>query len=243
MLTMMMTREQFVQLCTQIIQQSRDEITIVNQLDGYKKYHREMKENKYIEKVRDVVRKDVCKNGLDPINQQRIIQKGGIAMCGDMASYLVGQLLLALKDKRVEATLRIIYSVTHDHAYAHILIRLAGEKKASLWEIDSWHPRLIDISRQPDGRIKNEDKLTYGTCPRVIYETQTQAYHPYRDTPTLFKAKPGYSKRSVTPEKNMLRKHAWLYSNHTLDKAYANDELDSLGEICEPQHASFWQKC
>ena len=48
---MPLSREDFVNICTQAIFYTREQLTINNQLSGYKKFHREIKENKSGQKL------------------------------------------------------------------------------------------------------------------------------------------------------------------------------------------------
>lgn len=62
---MLLARKDFVNICTQAIFNTRKQLTINNQLSGYIKFHREIKENNYFSNnVRDplliLVKMSIC---------------------------------------------------------------------------------------------------------------------------------------------------------------------------------------
>lgn len=75
----LLSRENFVNICTQAIVLTRDKITISNQLSGYKKYHQEIKENDYFYKnVREPL-ENTNKN--DYIYRHNLLEHVGLGNC------------------------------------------------------------------------------------------------------------------------------------------------------------------
>ncbi|QRN04204.1 hypothetical protein GH742_10140 [Legionella sp. MW5194] len=132
------------------------------------------------------------------------------------------------------ADITVVKSSLIDHGYLQVSLQLQDEKTPSIWEMDAWDPRIIDISPRPDGSIKNREMLDYG-YPAVVHESVSSDALDYRiqflftDTP---KPEEGQAEGRCTPISEMLSKHAALYSDHTLDKALAPVKKSHLREPC-----------
>lgn len=226
----MIDRAEFVRICTQEIQKARKKITVGNQLSGYKKYHREIKENNYIKRCRDLIssetRKSKCRTPL--FMAYEIIKHYKIGNCGEFAKYLSVKIAKKLNKKNVRAQIDVVGSKEFDHAYVRVQLRLAGEKHFSEWEIDAWDPRIIDITTKKDGSRKNEPDLDYGINPYVNYSIDVSKL-PDDEMPefSLPAPIPGKPERCPTPEGEMLDKHRWLYTDKTVEIAIEEEVLSA----------------
>ncbi|WP_419419404.1 hypothetical protein ACNVED_12930 [Legionella sp. D16C41] len=246
-----LTRKQFVKICTQAIFNTRSKITINNQKSGYQKFHWEIKENDYFyAKARPAL-----KGNKDPVFLHDAIEHIGLGNCNELADYLLVEIGKEINNfnnsnnnnnnnnDNAIAKMSIIRSKKVDHVYVEIFIQLADEKHPSLWEVDAWDPRIIDVSRRPDGSIKNVEALDYGyeVKVRASFSSDKIDYHKEYSFFNVSKPKPGCSTGNCTPEREILRKHRDLYSDYTIEEAVKKKKLDPDGEIHYLQKASDWQ--
>lgn len=236
----LLTREQFVQICTDAILYTRDTITIANQLSGYKKYHGEIKENWYDESMRKYQRENI-KNIVDT---HKFLAHVGLGRCHELADFLLVEIGNRIERKGAAATLKIVSSRKADHIYVHVQLRLADEIKPSCWEVDAWDPRIIDISRRPDYSIKNIDFLDYGVEYNTLLKIQSYQlnYNANINFSFIDKPQPGPPGGDATPERQMTKKHEWLYSDHTVEEAIQQGKIASSGKLHYLQKVSTWQR-
>lgn len=236
---MPLTRLHFVELCAEAIASTRKKVTVGNQLSGYVKFHKEIK-NGYFE---DTIRPLIEALG-DYIQVHALIEHAGIGYCREVAWHLLVELGQRIHTAGEIATITVVKSSLIDHGYLQVTLQLNHEKTASVWEIDAWDPRIIDISPRPDESIKNLEYLQYG-YPALVYETISSDALDYT-TQFLFTETPkpeeGQPDGSCTPVRDMLTKHTGLYSDHTLDKALALKKIPPAGVLHYMQKVSIWQK-
>jgi hypothetical protein len=241
---MMITRENFVQICTQSILKTRKSIAIINQVSGYKRYHREIKENGYFERVRKIIGNNEWQKGYSLFYNRDLIEYAGLGNCHELADFLCAEVLQSLQVAGAEAQAGIVCSRECDHVFVHVKIYLKNEAEFSVWEIDAWDPRIIDISMRPDGSIKNEEVLNYGSTPALYYSLTTRELEGSRNKNCFFKiSKPqeGIPLREATPEREITKKHKKIYEDYTLAEAYESGKLDEDGKIHYLQQVSSWQ--
>lgn len=239
----LLSRENFVNICTQAIVLTRDKITISNQLSGYKKYHQEIKENDYFYKnVREPL-ENTNKN--DYIYRHNLLEHVGLGNCHELADFLLVEIAKKIDSHGARARIRIVNSVKKDHVYLEIKIKLKSEKDYSLWEVDAWDPRIIDISTRPNNSIKNHEFLDYGystTIKNSVYTNEINYAQRYSFFNKIPKPLTGNSSGLATPEWDILDKHAHLYSDHTIEEAIEDGKLDPSGQLHYLQKPSDWQK-
>lgn len=237
------TREKFVEICTKAILKTRENISIQNQLSGYKKYHEEIK-NGYFSRSRFVMTKNEFNNGYSLTDQYTIIKQTKMGNCEELAEYLSYKIMKKLKKEDVAADVCIVKSDEIDHVYLRVQIRLEGEKESSVWEVDAWDPRIIDASLRADGTRKNAEALGYGPV-REKRRFKTDKFYIKKENKNAFfymtGPKEGSPMRDSTPEIDMLDKHEKLYSDKTVENAFKNKKLDKDGEIHFLQRKSSWQ--
>ena len=123
----MITREEFVRVCTQAIQETRRDIAISNQRSGYLKYHEEFRKNDYLHYARSLLCENVHFSGYSLEDAHEIIKATKIGNCGELAEYLSIEILEKLRRYRVNPTVLIVKSRIFDHEFLHILIQLYNE--------------------------------------------------------------------------------------------------------------------
>ncbi|WP_454782242.1 hypothetical protein [Legionella sp. WA2022007384] len=238
-----LSREQFVNICTEAILNTRGKVAIGNQKSGYVKYHCEIKENDYFTKnVRTPL---VATKEDDYMYRHDLIGHVGLGNCHELADYLLVEIGKEIMRQGAVARIRILNSLKYDHVYLEILIQLRGERNYSIWEVDAWDPRIIDISTRPDGSIKNYESLTYGYSADAHNSVYTDQIN-YNRRYTFFNAIPkplagGPPAGSATPERDMLEKHPTMYDDYTLEESMDAGMFDAAGDIHYLQKASNWQ--
>lgn len=237
------TREQFVTICNESIKKTRKNITIVNQLSGYKKFHKEIRDNNYLEKnVRTLLDKTDKED--DVLSKHDIIEFYGIGNCQEIADYLAVEIGKKINENDAEATIKIVSSNEEDHFYNRIEIHLLNERFVSTWEVDGWDPRVIDVSKNVNGEVKNKEFLTYGHEVETVNSFKTEKCSKQESSKNFKHKKPieGPPERSPTPEREMLNKHPYLYNDYTIKKS------TQMGKLCKStmlgflQKSSIWQK-
>ena len=239
----MIDRQNFVKICNQAIFDTRKNISIKNQVSGYQRFHREIKENNYFYNLRSVMKQNKRSNGYSLFFQHELIKHARMGNCHEIAEYLSVEIIQKLKDN-VNARLRIVSSTEVDHVYLHIIVWLKDEKEPSLWEVDAWDPRIIDASVRPDGTIKNEEALDYGCHPKFLSSISTNKFTSQINTNYLFSIpRPIEGKPLVnaTPEREITQKHEGIHDDYTLEEAVRNQKIDGQGKIHYLQQRSSWQ--
>lgn len=239
----LLTREQFVVICTQAISKTREKVTIRNQLSGYKKYHQEIKENAYFSQN---VRTPLKKTDEDEyMARHALIGHVGLGNCHELADFLLVEIAREIDKQGACARIRIVESLKYDHVYLEIKIQLNDERTSSYWEVDAWDPRIIDISTRPNGSIKNHESLTYGYSTDTLHSTYSDEIN-YQNKCTFFSQIPkpqrGRPLKEATPEREMLDKHDGLYDDFTLEDAIETGSFDPSGRIHYLQKVSNWQR-
>lgn len=243
------TREDFVVLCTKALEKSYLAVAPRNQKRGYLKYRKSIKKN-YLGKLRNIHKAFKKKHGFSLFFQHKTIEYAGLGNCSECTDYFIYELLVALKNLNIKANVIKVASKTQNHGYVHIRIHLKGEKNPSSWELDSWRPRIIDITRidQPNskdnGKRKNSEFLFYGDTVIYIYNFSTQDFTIPEDKEFIIDlAKPEEDNPSceATNSENVFQKHPDVYPDYTLEEAYNAKLLNQDGKICGPQIRSSWQ--
>jgi hypothetical protein len=241
---MPLSRKNFVNICTQAILYTRNQLTINNQLSGYKKFHQEIKENNYF-----------SSNVRDPLTNTRedeymyrhdLIKHVGLGNCHELADFLLIEIGREIERHNAVARIRIVTSMRFDHVYMEIRIQLEDENDYSLWEVDAWDPRIMDISTRPNGSIKNYESLDYGYSTKTKNSVYTDEINYRRRYNNFFSAIPtpkeGGSLREATPEREMLDKHSHLYMDYTIEDSMDEGKIPSSGdELGYLQQVSSWQ--
>ncbi|KTC78402.1 hypothetical protein [Legionella brunensis] len=240
----MISREEFVKACTYAIQKTREKIAITNQVSGYQKFHGEIKENQYFENCRTMMNSNERTQGYNLFFQHDLIEYTGLGNCHELAEYLCVELLSVLKQHKANARLRIVSSRESDHVYLHVRVLLKGECDASLWEVDAWDPRILDITQRPNGTIKNKEFLNYGDKPELKYAIGTDEV-PHKISKYSFFSLPkpvvGEPKGDATPVWQFTEKHDFMYDDYTLEEAYKSGKLNPQGDVLYMQQISSWQ--
>ncbi|MDX1836736.1 hypothetical protein DIZ81_00045 [Legionella taurinensis] len=238
---MRLTRLNFVELCAEAITATREKVTPGNQLSGYLKFHKEIK-NCYVD---DVLRPRKWKIAPDdPVQIHDLIEHTGLGYCHEMAQHLLVELAWRIDQAGGVAKISLVKSMKADHAYLEVRIYLAKERTLSMWEVDAWDPRIIDISKRPDGTVKNKEALEYGYLVKLgrSYYSDSIDYRKkftFTETPP---AKEGQPEGSCTPKHQVLEKHPYFYSDYSLKEAIEDKKLPLPGKIHFLQQISFWQK-
>lgn len=235
------TREQFIELCNKLIIKTREDIIIVNQKSGYKKFHKELRDNDFLEKH---LRMPLYKTKREDIlSKHKIIKDVGIGHCQEIAEYLAVEISTQLQKMEVEAKVGIFYIKDYDHTFNRVRLTLLDEKYPSTWEIDAWDPRVIDISTELNGTIKNFHYLEYGYSADVKNVLDTKYFSKKRKYSffDLKRPKEGRPERSPTPEREM-REEDGLYPDCTIEEAFKTKKLCSHERLCDLQQYSEWQK-
>lgn len=244
MIYMLLSRKDFVNLCTQSILYTRNQLTVKNQLSGYKKFHGEIKENDYFSKH---VRTPLTNTHKDEyMYRHDLLKHVGLGNCHELADFLLIETGKEIERHNALARIRIVRSMQIDHVYLEIKIKLQGENDYSLWEVDAWDPRVIDISARPDGSIKNHEFLDYGYSAKVdnsVYTDEINYRHRYTFFDTIPIPKEGPPLREATPEGEMIDKHANLYMDYTIDDSINKGKIPSSGKnLGYLQKVSSWQQ-
>ncbi|HEX2548979.1 MAG TPA: hypothetical protein VHM20_04065 [Gammaproteobacteria bacterium] len=242
----MIDRKSFVQLCTQLIEKTRDHITPVNQVSGYLKYHREIK-SRYLDTVREFTIELIKSEGPSLQGYHDKFQHTKVGNCGELSLYLAAEILNHLKSLGVDAEVTAVKSKTYDHQYVQVVIKLENEK-TSTWEVDAWHPRIIDRSVRPDGSIKNSEALLYGTETQLIIFALSSIYDITPPRSAFFEkvrpAIPGIPRDATPPHEVEKKNH--LYPDYSIEQAHYYRELDNFHhpytELGYLRKVSSWQK-
>lgn len=240
---MSLSRKDFVNICTQAILFTRNKLTINNQLSGYKKFHQEIKENNYFSQN---VRAPLINTHEDEyMYRHDLLEHVGLGNCHELADFLLVEIGREIDSHNALARIRIVSSVAVDHVYLEIKIKLQGEYDYSLWEVDAWDPRVIDISTRPNGSIKNHEFLDYGystDTSNTVYTDQISYRRRYNFFNTIPTPKEGRPLRDATPEREMFDKHDFLYRDcsieHSMDEGKLPPSDSELGYL---QKVSRWQ--
>ncbi len=238
----LLSREEFVKLCTNAILYTREKITVGNQKSGYIKYHQEIKENNYFSAN---VRTPLTNAVNDEFTYRHdLIEHVGMGNCHELADFLLVEIGKAIHLKYAVAGMRVVSSIKSDHVYLEIRIKLKDENGYSLWEVDAWDPRIIDISTRPNGSIKNHESLDYGYSTDTINSVHTDEIN-YKHRYIFFKEIPKPVPRSprgnATPERDVLSKHDKLYRDYSIEDSVEQEKLDFDGTIHYLQQVSGWQ--
>lgn len=235
---MSLSRASFIKILTESIITTREKVAVNNQLSGYEKFQYDIKENDYFNRVRE----ELANTAKDEhLYRYKLIKHIGLGNCQELAEFLAVRIAKLIDRQRSYARIRIVASKEVDHVYLEILIRLQNEVE-TLWEVDAWDPRIIDISTRPDGTIKNLSYLDYGfkvNFSNTIYTDQIN-YNEKFSFYGIRKPKPGRPRYDATPRQEMLEKHQDLYEDYTLTEV--KETFDINGEIKYPQQVSGWQR-
>lgn len=241
---MSISRKDFVALCSNAIVYTRKELTVCNQVSGYKRFHREVKENKYyFKRVRTLLEST---NDNDYMYRHDLVLHVGLGRCSELADFLLVEIGKEIDLRKARARINVISSKKSDHVYLDIKIKLEGEKGYSHWEVDAWDPRVIDVSVRPDGSIKNREVLRYGYDVEqefTVFTNEIDYNQRYSFFNIIQKPKEGKPERGATPERDMLKIHSRLYSDYSIDKAMEEGKIlaqddDDLHFL---QRSSRWQ--
>jgi hypothetical protein len=234
------------------LKKQKKSIVAINQFSGYLMFQKEIKKNDYFEKSRDfydsIVDIDKFPTFLTLSIAHDFSKYIKMGRCGEFSDYLNYEINKKLTELKVQASIWSVGSNIKDHGYLHIEIWLENEIKPSLWEVDAWDPRIIDVSMRPNKSIKNQEISKYGKIPEILKKISTDKFKPEPYTDRFFKEftppKPGKpKKRSRTPEKEILTKHRKIYKDYTIEKSQKNGFLPpSKDELGYMQKASSWQK-
>jgi hypothetical protein len=252
----MLAREQFVDICKNIIVDARKNITITNQKSGYLKYHKEIKYYNYIINIlREVYKSHMSVSREEAMNeylciQHKAVKMAKIATCGDLSIYFLVELIKKFNAMSVDAKISIVNSKKMDHSYLRINILLDNEKEESRWEIDAWDPRIIDVTKRPDGSIKNAEILKYGKEPNIRYTASAKEFKLLREDkirlnfrlPSPDSEDEPHPRPSKTPEREVLDKYraCGLHKDYSIRKAI-NDALIPQERLRYAQKRSLWQ--
>lgn len=241
---MPLSRKDFVNICTQAIVYTRNQIAVKNQLSGYKKFHREIKENNYFSRN---VRAPITNTRNDEyMYRHDLLQHTGLGNCHELADFLLVEIGKEIERHNAFARISIVSSTKVDHVYLEIKIKLQDESDYSIWEVDAWDPRVIDISTRPNGTIKNHESLEYGYSANTENSVYTDQID-YKRRHTFFNSIPrpreGHPFRAATPERDMLDKHKHhLYEDYTIEDSRAEGKIpSSSSELGYLQQVSGWQ--
>lgn len=236
------TREKFIEICNEAIHKTCQDVVPGNQLSGYIQFHNAIK-NDFIDKV---LRPALFKTQVDDYAlRHAIIKKAGVGNCYERAYYLAVELTRRLTQAGTQAVIFLVASKTVDHVFNRVEIKLQGELKPSLWEVDAWDPRIIDITQRPNKTRKNAEFLKYGeevNIKRFFSTADFQEITPAQAIPAIKPPEKGRALRSPTPEPDMLAKHDWLYSDQTVKAAYKAHSLCTPAKMHYMQKISLWQK-
>jgi len=240
-----LSRQDFVAICTAAIMDTRKKVVIQNQISGYKTYHAAVRDRKYLKRIlRPAIR--AGKNNNRPfMYRHALIKKAGIGNCHELARFLLIEVARRVRLAGGNVKLRVVASKEYDHGYLKISTHLLNENKRSTWEVDAWDPRIIDRSKRPDGSIKNYTYLRYGAGTKTLESIRSENIDftaiDEGILPITIPVK-GAPKRSPTPERAMIKKHRWLYSDMTVETAEKKGEFDRSGKIRYCQKVSTWQR-
>ncbi|KTC94153.1 hypothetical protein [Legionella erythra] len=238
---MRLTRLKFVELCSEAIAATRKKITPANQLSGYLKFHNENK-NYYVE---DILRPG--KREIEPENHVEIhdlIEHSKIGYCHEFAQHLMVELGARIQEAGGVAKISLVKSMKYDHVYLEVRIYLAKERTLSMWEIDAWDPRIIDISKRPNGTVKNKEALAYGYLVKLYnsFFSDEVDYKKKFAFATVPPAQEGPAEGSCTPKHEVLEKHTDIYRDYSLEKAMIDEKIPPQGKLQYLQQPSLWQK-
>lgn len=241
---MSLSRKDFVNLCAEAIFYTRKQLTINNQLSGYKKFHKEIKENNYfLKNVRDPLintRED------EYIFRHDLLQHVGLGHCNELADFLLVEIGKEIERRNALARICIVSSMKVDHVYLEIRIKLQGENDYSLWEVDAWDPRVIDISTRPDGSIKNYESLDYGYSTKTknsVFTDKIDYSQRYTFFHSIPKPREGPPVKEATPDRDMLKKHSpFLFEDYMIGDSINEEKIPSSdGDLQYLQKVSKWQ--
>ncbi|KTD36324.1 hypothetical protein Lnau_1308 [Legionella nautarum] len=239
---MPLSRKDFVNICTQAISYTRSQLTINNQLSGYKKFHREIKENHYFSRN---VRAPIMDTHEDEyMYRHDLLKHTGLGNCHELADFLLVEIGKEIEQHGALARIRIVNSIKIDHVYLEIKIKLQDECDYSLWEVDAWDPRIIDISTRPNGSIKNHESLDYGysvNTENSVYSDEIDYQRKHRFFGSIPTPREGRPLRAATPERDMLDKHDHLYRDYTIEDSRDEGKIPSFNKLNYLQKASSWQ--
>lgn len=238
----LLSRIDFVSICSQAILLTRDKIAINNQLSGYLKYHQEIKEKNYfLHNVREPL---IHSGEHEYMYRHDLLKHTGLGNCNELADFLLVEIGNQIDLRGAVARMRVVESKEYDHVYLEIRIQLKGEKDYSYWEVDAWDPRIIDISPRPNGSIKNQESLDYGYSVIVknsIFSDEIDYGRRYSFFTMIPKPKEGSPSGNATPPREILDKHGHLYDDHSLEDAIRDQKIAPEGELHYLQQPSFWQ--
>jgi hypothetical protein len=241
----------FISLCNKEIKKSREMIVIRNQKSGYLKFHKAIRDEKCFGKFRAIIKKVDKK---DYLLRHEMIDYFKLGNCSEIAQYLLVQLGKSLVERGVDAEIERVDAQDADHCFLRVKIHLLGEKSPSTWIVDSWDPRVIDISMKKDGSVKNINSLKpYGYNGNVVTKLKTlpdmkeelAAYSRKRKHHQAFfkieLPKEGTPQRAPTPEKELFSKHPKLYEDYTIKDAFESGKMSDSPDLMYLQQVSNWQ--
>lgn len=238
---MPLTRLKFVELCAEAIAATREKVTPGNQLSGYLKFHKENK-NYYVDDVLRPGKREIPSD--DPVQIHDLIEHTGLGYCHELAQHLMVELGWRIEQAGGVAKISLVQSVKADHVYLEVRIYLAKERMLSMWEVDAWEPRIIDISKRPDGTVKNKEALAYGYRVKLHHSffSDTIDYTKKFTFTKIPSAKEGAPEGSCTPKHQVLEKHKDIYSDFSLQEAIEDKKVPLPGKVHYLQQISLWQK-
>ncbi|CEG57243.1 zeta toxin family protein [Legionella fallonii] len=122
------TRTEFIEICNAMIEKTRNKIAVINQLSGYVKFHKALRNEHYLEDIRDCLEQT---RDEEIELKHDIIEQSGIGNCREVAEYLLVEIVRELKKYGAQATIKIIKSSEIDHVYNEVIIydgSLVGQK-------------------------------------------------------------------------------------------------------------------
>lgn len=243
------SRQSFVELCTQVIVKARQEIAIANQYNGFVRYEREIVKKDSLYSLRAILNETAADNYH---LRHDIIQYFGMGCCAELTDYLVSEIANELNKLGTSASLSTVQSQIADHVFLQVSIHLEDEEISSRWEIDAWDPRVLDISIHPtNGAIKNDEHLyTYGMHPihfhsvnsTALKETEKESAARILCLLSLEKPVPGQLNVKNTVRKRVIKSLPGMHPDHPIENARQKQMLPYYGTIQSVQKASIWQK-
>lgn len=223
-----LNRSDFIALSSQIVVETNQEITIVNQPDGYLKLHQAIREYDCLEKLKMERMLLLASDKCELAEEFALIMQAGFGVCDELAVVTAFKLIRALKEKKIDAKVKILRSDKPiSHALVGVAIRLMDETDVSYWIVDSWDPLVVDAANSNYCKYKNLRVQRSFNCSEVEIKTcEVQFKKPLEGPPDY----------CPTPRKELTKKHPWIYAGiMSIDEAMVQGLISPKGTIYPPQ--------
>lgn len=235
---MILTREDFVDICKKAITRTRELVIPLNQVSGFRKYSSNVDSGEF-----QRFRRNLTYTGKNKADY-KLIKQYGVGACSEFSMVLL--YLIAKEMNKIGVnpdSIAFVYlkAAGFDHCFLNICVRLDGETSGSVWEVDAWDPRIIDKSLITEEIMNNSRNLMYGVNP--IYRSEILKLSDINFDKIdikIEKARPN-CRADTRPAAVIIDNEQKIYNDLTIERALKIGNLPAE-ELSPLQKCSIWQK-